>query len=673
MKRFLYTLPGRFILFLVCLLSAALAVGCAAGAYWLAGSGFYTHTEKQLCEEAVYGRMHDDMYDIAELYLLGFSPDELARTYAADLTNLRFQLLDETGRLVWGNTDRAAEGWSRQYEFAAWEEDGQTAVTEYEYGDVEASAAAEAPAEASAEASEEAPDEAAASTFYVTEISGEVTGAAAYCTVRAYLEPELPVADRYRPIGKGVSLAWDLRYAVYPIGGAAALLALACCVALLRVTARRYGDEGVYPGPLSGVPFDLLLAAVALAVIAMVHWLADAYFDDYELLILLPLGLLTSGALLLGLAMTTASRVKQKNLLSNTLIWRLLRALGRLLHRLGQGVNALFGEFSVWGVVFILAALSFLELLGIGYSSDTHDVAVLWFIEKLILIPLILYLAVSLRRLQKGGQALAAGDLDYIVDTSRLIGPFRSSGDDLNSIGDGINTAVMQRLKSERLKTELITNVSHDIKTPLTSIVNYADLIGREPCDNEKITEYAAVLLRQSERLKRLIEDLVEASKAQTGNLEVELAPCDAGVFISQAGGEYEEKLRAAGLTLITSQPAGPVEIMADGRRLWRVFDNLMNNICKYSQSGTRVYLSLFQQEGQAVITFRNTSREQLNISPEELMERFVRGDSARSTEGNGLGLSIARSLTELQGGGFDVAIDGDLFKVTLTFPVLPV
>ena len=221
------------------------------------------------------------------------------------------------------------------------------------------------------------------------------------------------------------------------------------------------------------------------------------------------------------------------------------------------------------------------------------------------------------------------------------------------------------------MKTELITNVSHDIKTPLTSIINYASLISAEPSENEKITEYAKVLVRQSDRLKRLIEDLVEASKASTGNLEVHLAPCDASVFIEQASGEYEEKLEKAGLTLVTSKPEQEVRIMADGRRMWRVFDNLMNNICKYAQSGTRVYLMLELIDGQAVVSFKNISKDPLNISAEELMERFVRGDASRNTEGNGLGLSIARSMTELQGGRMTLSVDGDLFKAMLSFPIL--
>ena len=228
--------------------------------------------------------------------------------------------------------------------------------------------------------------------------------------------------------------------------------------------------------------------------------------------------------------------------------------------------------------------------------------------------------------------------------------------------------AVDERMKSERLKTELITNVSHDIKTPLTSIINYVDLISKEDTDNEKIKEYTDVLSRQSERLKKLIEDLVEASKASTGNVDVSLAPCDVSVLISQSVGEYGEKLENAQLELLISKPEQPLMIMADGRLLWRVFDNLMNNVCKYAMPGTRVYMTLELSGGEAVVSIKNISKYPLNIKAEELMERFVRGDSSRSTEGSGLGLSIAGSLTSLMGGKFSVEVDGDLFKATLRF-----
>ena len=244
-------------------------------------------------------------------------------------------------------------------------------------------------------------------------------------------------------------------------------------------------------------------------------------------------------------------------------------------------------------------------------------------------------------------------------------------GEDLNNIAKGMAIAVDDRLRSERMKTELITNVSHDIKTPLTSIINYATLISEEKSGNERIDEYTEVLVRQSERLKRLIDDLVEASKASTGNLEVEPVPCSASVFLDQASGEYSEKLEAADLTLVTKAQEKEMTIMADGRRMWRIFDNLMNNICKYAMPGTRVYLSLEEADGRAVFTFKNTSREELDISEEELMERFTRGDKSRNTEGNGLGLSIAKSLAELQGGTLELSIDGDLFKATVSFPVI--
>ena len=266
---------------------------------------------------------------------------------------------------------------------------------------------------------------------------------------------------------------------------------------------------------------------------------------------------------------------------------------------------------------------------------------------------------------------MAQGDINYRTNTKWLFGDFKKHANNLNAVADSVTIAVEDRLKSERMKTELITNVSHDIKTPLTSIINYASLIGNAEPDDPKLNEYSEVIVRQSEKLKRLIEDLVEASKASTGNLEIVPAPLDCCTFISQTAGEYKERLDGCDLTLVTTTPEESIMIMADGRRMMRIYDNLMNNICKYSQPGTRVYLTLEVIDGKAVTTFKNTSSAELNITPDELVERFVRGDQSRNTAGNGLGLSIAKSMTELQGGTFDIAIDGDLFKVTLSFPVI--
>ena len=215
----------------------------------------------------------------------------------------------------------------------------------------------------------------------------------------------------------------------------------------------------------------------------------------------------------------------------------------------------------------------------------------------------------------------------------------------------------------------LITNVSHDIKTPLTSIINYVDLLKKEEITQPKAQEYIEVLERQSARLKKLIEDLMEASKASTGNIAVELELCDINILLTQTIGEFEEKLNSKELSLVIDQSLENIFIMADNRHIWRIFDNLMNNICKYGQPGTRVYINIEATEKEVTIIFRNTSGYQLNISSDELLERFVRGDSSRHTEGSGLGLSIAQNLAELMGGSLKLHVDGDLFKVILAFP----
>lgn len=263
---------------------------------------------------------------------------------------------------------------------------------------------------------------------------------------------------------------------------------------------------------------------------------------------------------------------------------------------------------------------------------------------------------------------MAKGGLTYRVNTEGMFWEFKKHGENLNSVGEGLAIAVEERMKSEHFKTELITNVSHDIKTPLTSIINYVDLMQKEEVSNSKIEEYLEVLERQSKRLKKLLEDLLEASKASAGTLQVDLETLEAGVFMVQTVGEFEEKTKALDLELIIKKPEEPVYIRADGRHFWRVIDNLMNNICKYAQPNTRVYINLEATKEEVCITFRNTSRYPLNITSEELKERFVRGDESRHTEGSGLGLSIAQSLMELMHGRFELVVDGDLFKVILIF-----
>ena len=499
---------------------------------------------------------------------------------------------------------------------------------------------------------------------------------ARFYTVSFAFREGFPEFDDYKLINKAGPAAYKLRYGIYVIAAVSVLVAVLSFVALMFVSGRQPGKEEVCPGPLNKVPFDVLAAAAA-AICFCGAYLANEADNGFGVAIGIVTAL-TALCFFIGLSMSAASRIKQGTLLKNTLIAKGVFLGAGVLGAVWGLVKRTFLYFAkgikniplTWKTVVCFCGFTLLEMIMLAAASYGPDEQVFaLFIERLILLPAVVFIAMGLRKLRDSGKALAAGDLSHYTDTKMMYGDIKRHAEDLNNIAVGMSIAVEDRLKSERMKTELITNVSHDIKTPLTSIINYATLIGEEQCDNEKINEYSEVLVRQSERLKRLIEDLVEASKASTGNLDVEPVPCDASVFLDQIAGEYEEKLAAADLTLITKAPEKELRIMADGRRMWRIFDNLMNNICKYALSGTRVYLSLEEEGNDAVFTFKNTSRDELNISEEELMERFTRGDSSRNTEGNGLGLSIARSMAELQGGTLDLSIDGDLFKAILRFP----
>ena len=261
---------------------------------------------------------------------------------------------------------------------------------------------------------------------------------------------------------------------------------------------------------------------------------------------------------------------------------------------------------------------------------------------------------------------MAEGNLK--VELKEELGIFSELGEELRKVQDGFSKAVAEEAKSQSMKTELITNVSHDIKTPLTSIINYVDLL-EKPHTPEQEKTYLEVLSRQSQRMKKLIEDLMEMSKASTGNIQVEIGKIDAVEAVNQALGEFADKLTAAGLTPVFRQSEENVYLLADGRLLWRAMSNVLSNAVKYALPGTRLYVDVSAVEDKAVISFKNISGAQLNISAEELMERFVRGDSSRNTEGSGLGLNIAKSLMELQKGQLQLLVDGDLFKVTLVFP----
>ena len=267
------------------------------------------------------------------------------------------------------------------------------------------------------------------------------------------------------------------------------------------------------------------------------------------------------------------------------------------------------------------------------------------------------------RKIEDGIEHISNGETNYQISKKYMPKGLEKSADSLNNISRAVAASAQKQIKAERFRTELITNVSHDLKTPLTSIINYVDLLSAEPMESEKRKEYIGVLQRQSSRLKKLLFDLVEASKASTGNMNTVIEPTNISTLLNQAAGEYTDKAKKRGLEISMDLPENDIYLNTDGRLLWRVFDNLLNNACKYSMPGTRIYMSRQKEENRRSVTFKNISKERLNISADELMERFVRGDSSRNTEGSGLGLSIAQSLTEILGGKLEISIDGDLFK----------
>lgn len=440
-----------------------------------------------------------------------------------------------------------------------------------------------------------------------------------------------------------------------------AVLTLFCFCFLMASCGHWQGRDGIHLTWLDRIPADVWLL-VLLCLLCM-GW--EAFYYEWGRIFfcaaLTPLLLLF---LCVFSAQCKAGTVLRGTLIARfiRLVWRIMKATGRGLYRIAKGLPLM------WKTALVTLALVFIEF--ILFIQDYYGTrAAPFLLLKLLELLAILYIALSLRTLQKGGEAMADGDFSQNIDTRLLIGDFKRYGQRMNDLRSGIEQAVQEQTKAERMKTELITNVSHDIKTPLTSIVNYVDLLQKEDVQSETAREYIAVLDRQSRRLKKLTEDLVEASKASSGALPVDLQPTDVSVLFDQIVGEYQDRLADCRLTLVARPPEQAVSVYADGKLFSRVMDNLVSNICKYALEDTRVYAVAACDEEHVTISFKNVSRAELNISPDELMERFVRGDASRHTEGSGLGLSIAGSLVQLMGGTFHLSIDGDLFRADITLP----
>lgn len=465
--------------------------------------------------------------------------------------------------------------------------------------------------------------------------------------------------------------------------------AIACLVFLFMGAGHRKGKESARLNLLDKIPLDLYAAGCfALAFVWLLLFVdlteSMGFFfafspEGLTFVAFIMLVFYLAGVVALAPFLSFATRVKAGGGIwwRNTVIYMALRLCLRVLRWCWDKIKAFCRGVwymttkipIVWRtalIVLVVLVTNFCLAISIRYSGFA---LFCWLVLLTLVFLLACFGAWQMKSLKVVGEKLAAGEFEYKIDTKHMYWEFKHHAENLNSIGDGMAAAVEQRMKSERLKTELITNVSHDIKTPLTSIINYVDLLER-PHTPEEGAEYLEVLERQSKRLKKLTEDLVEASKASTGNMSVTLAPTSTLEIINQSLAEYGQRMEAGKLSVLINVPEPAPAVRADGRLLWRVMDNLFNNVVKYAMPETRVYVDVRTSEGNAVISVKNISRAALNVSAGELMERFVRGDASRSTEGSGLGLSIAKSLTELQHGQFSISTDGDLFKAEITLPL---
>ena len=462
----------------------------------------------------------------------------------------------------------------------------------------------------------------------------------------------------------------NLRYVVVLIGITLGILYLVDIVFIFAAIGHKRGSNELVKFPTSDWPFDiicllyLMFFSVTLEM-STVRINGREAFGSNNIACLIML--VVYYFFILSFFLNAAINLKDKTLFKNMFIVKsfryIFRDIGKAIRNSGVTKKATlyFGMFA--GVEFVI--LLMFNLLG---TEVTSALLFLLFLVNIFAFIVIYKVMMGVKEIETAEQKIIAGNLDYKLNTAGYKGDLKILAEGLNEIGTGLENAVNGRMKSERFKTELITNVSHDIKTPLTSIINYTDLLKKENIETEPVKGYIEVLDRQSERLKKLITDLLEASKASSGNIKLDIAEVDAGLMLEQVYGEYQNKFEKAGLTGIVTKPSETVFIKADANHLFRVFDNILGNVVKYAQPGTRVYIDLTQNDETITISFKNISKEKLNITGEELMERFVRGDRSRNTEGSGLGLSIAKSLANLMGGKLEIVIDGDLFKVEVRF-----
>ena len=472
------------------------------------------------------------------------------------------------------------------------------------------------------------------------------------------------------------------------IAGVLALSALAGYLAFIIMQPKREKEQLRYfdtwyteLAAAIAIGSAVLIGGVGLEIAAS---LSDSGYDTYSgqigAKIFCGILLLTFFLLYLLLLAYTGSlvrRIKAGTFWKNSICYKILHIVKvvckRCIHVICRGIRSVFNHRSlaVRSFVPVYGGLLGLFLVNLFFAG-VGVIGIAIFLDLIVIILYGLYIYYSNRTREKiveGITRISEGDLAYQIDTEKMYGENKVMAEAVNQIGTAEQNAVTISMKDERLKADLITNVSHDIKTPLTSIINYVAILKQSDIADPKIQGYLDILEAKAQRLKTLTEDVVEASKVSSGNISLEYMDVDLVEMIQQTEGEMAEKFEARNLKMIMNLPTEPATIYADGRRMWRVLANVFNNAAKYAMEGSRVYVDLVQTGEEVQLTIKNVSEQPLNISADELTERFIRGDVSRSTEGSGLGLSIAQNLTKLQGGKFELYLDGDLFKVLIRFP----
>ena len=675
---------GNFAFKILCVILALISltstvIGLAA-TIWLTEIGAWQFSQEKTIETQMNNYMYQDIY--AALSYHGLDDSDYVSAYSTfnrdSRVNFRYEILTYDGDLIATNIDDETIKTKNSYSLS--DEYSSAVINDSLMTDDLDWASKNSRGEIDSSVPPDGDEPNGYSRYEVYDVSdgfAYYTETVNNVTVNAYLKYELEKGDRYYYTSDLIERLYPESIFIISMTVVSLFLFILFMVMVCSTAAVRADSEELRPSRADRFPFDLallLLTAVVTAQAALFIWVSNYFSAEIEVITAVLVTFVLLDELLLVIYVKgVAARVKTSSFFSTMLIVRFFKFIGRKIKASFQKTaykirNLKFVKKTVLSVSGILL-FDLIICAASGFSAKTAYVTA--FIELLVLVPLIISLAIQFRKIEEGVNNIVNGDFSFKIDTKYMFGDFKRMADALNGINVGMQKAVDEKMKSERFKTELITNVSHDLKTPLTSIINYVDLIKKEDVDNETVKEYIGVLDRQSSRLKKLIEDLIEASKASTGNIQVNFAPCDAGILLSQAVAEYTERAQKSDLELVVTTDNESHYIMADSRLLWRVYDNLLSNICKYAFPGTRVYLSVRTVGNRVVTVFKNISKAKLNISSDELMERFVRGDSSRNTEGSGLGLSIVKSLTALQKGEIKVSIDGDMFTTSVSFDLL--